>query len=434
MGDILPFIAKVRASGDWTAAERARLEELSDRFAEAGMRVEVIYGATEDGDPWCVVKDENEEVLVHVARIGGQFVVHSAIDDALRQGPDLPSTLGERLSWLDDHHDDGVVVPFSRQAQSFIALVVAAAFFYETSEIPVLADAPEPISMEPEPPVAPALPESLPEAQKRELVVQATAVADAVEPAPQPASATWVVQPEPAAAGSGMAPADNADAALLAAPPQIAVADQGTGAAPVQFAAAEAPVHVLVGGAGDDLLLGGAGADRLIGGAGNDTLSGGGGLDVLEGGAGDDRLELGAQVTAAGGEGADTFAVQAPAVLDHAETRLGVVLDFRAAEGDRLVDSKGAPLVVLPLAPAPPPAPPGFGVEMTHPPTLTPMPMTTSRRVEVDLNSDGVADGYVLLFEGPRAAPDEPAAAPTPHMDDTAIVVTGQSLGGFEFV
>jgi hypothetical protein len=435
MGDILPFIAKVRASGDWTAAERARLEELSHRFAEAGMRVEVIYGATEDGDPWCVVKDENEEVLVHVARIGGQFVVHSAIDDALREGADLPSTLGERLSWLDDHRDDGVVVPFSRQAQSFIALVVAAAFFYETAEVPVLADALEPMAMEPEPPAAPALPEGLPQAQKRELVIQATAAADAAEPAPQPAPATWVVQPEPTAAGGGMSPADHADAPTLAAQPQITVADDGAGAAPIQFAATEAPVHVLVGGAGDDLLVGGAGADRLIGGAGNDTLSGGGGLDVLEGGAGDDRLELGAQVTAKGGEGADTFVVQAPAVLGDAETRLGVVLDFRASEGDRLVDSRGAGLIVLPLPPAPPPVPPGFGfgVEMTQPQTPSPMPMSEGRRVEVDLNGDGVADGYVIVLEAPQAARAEPAPAPAPHPDEMAVVVTGQALGGFDF-
>src|SRR3954464_12046847 len=127
MGDILPFIQKVRSNGEWTAAERARLEELADRFAAAGVKVEVVYGVTEDGDPWCVVKDADEEVLVHVARIGGAFVVHSAIDDALREGQDLPSALGERLSWAEPD-DARVVVPFGRQAQTLLALIVATAF------------------------------------------------------------------------------------------------------------------------------------------------------------------------------------------------------------------------------------------------------------------------------------------------------------------
>ena len=81
MGQVVPFIARVRDSGDWSAAERARLEELADRLAASGVRVEVIFGATDEGDPWCVVTDENGDVLIHVARIDGRFVFHSSIDD-----------------------------------------------------------------------------------------------------------------------------------------------------------------------------------------------------------------------------------------------------------------------------------------------------------------------------------------------------------------
>src|SRR5690349_14730938 len=112
MGEILPFIAKVRANGDWSASERARLDELGRQFAAEGHRVEVVYGATEDGDPWCVVKDENEEILVHVARIGGTFVVHYAIDDAIAEGTDLHLALSEQLALVDEAQRDDVVVPF----------------------------------------------------------------------------------------------------------------------------------------------------------------------------------------------------------------------------------------------------------------------------------------------------------------------------------
>lgn len=131
MGQIIPFVTRVRAAHDWTAEERDRLDELERRFAEAGLKVEVVFGTTEDGDPWCVVKDDNEEILLHVARIGGTFVVHYALDDALAEGADLPAMLSERLAWEDDRDD--VVLPFSR-AQQILILLVATAFFYETAE------------------------------------------------------------------------------------------------------------------------------------------------------------------------------------------------------------------------------------------------------------------------------------------------------------
>jgi hypothetical protein len=130
LGQIVPFVTHLSARSDFSAEERARLSELAERYAAAGVRVEVIFGATEEGDPWCVVKDEAEEVLIHVARIGDTFVVHYALDDALRQGEDLRSVLRERLAWEDRPE---VVVPFSRQAQSLLALIAAAYFMHETA-------------------------------------------------------------------------------------------------------------------------------------------------------------------------------------------------------------------------------------------------------------------------------------------------------------
>jgi hypothetical protein len=144
LGRVIPFVTRLSARGDFSAEERARLAELGERYAAAGVRVEVIFGATEEGDPWCVVKDEAEEVLIHVARIGDTFVVHYALDDALRQGQDLRSVLRERLAWEDRPE---VVVPFSRQAQSLLALIVAASFMRETA--PPHGDDPAPIAPEP---------------------------------------------------------------------------------------------------------------------------------------------------------------------------------------------------------------------------------------------------------------------------------------------
>ncbi len=78
----------------------------------------------------------------------------------------------------------------------------------------------------------------------------------------------------------------------------------------------------LFGGAGADELSGNLGQDTLYGGAGEDTLFGGaeddvidgrddGASDFLNGGAGDDRLIAGLGDKLHGGDGADTFALEA---------------------------------------------------------------------------------------------------------------------------
>ena len=82
MSNVIAFAPRLNAGGGWTAAERARLSELADRLAADGVKVEIVYGVTDEGDPWCVIKDDQEEVLIHVARINGQFVIHDASSDA----------------------------------------------------------------------------------------------------------------------------------------------------------------------------------------------------------------------------------------------------------------------------------------------------------------------------------------------------------------
>lgn len=426
MGDVVPFIARVRSSGDWTAAERARLEELADRLsAEGGARVEAVFGATDAGDPWCVVTDENGDVLIHVARIDGRFVVHSAVDDALSEGADLHAALRERLHGDFDSRDDddaGVVVPFSlggRHAQTFLALVIASAFFYETVGYADVAEAAPLAPIEPPPGDPPPPPPDIKvPTQERELSIQGgaalgetaapKAVALAVAEAPRP-SAARVAEPvvaQPTAAEAPHLPDAPAEAAH----------------APAEDSVQAEPERVIMGTSGDDLLVGTEADERLVGGDGDDTLRGGGGADTLEGGAGDDRLELGARVVATGGEGADIFVIVAPQILGNSETLLGVVTDFSHAEGDRLViwragphgdDLSGTEFQVLP-------APPGSAEERSvagwtgpvgdglgtaefgvRPETIPGAGDDTPTRVDVDFDGDGVADGYVLLSHRP---------------------------------
>lgn len=95
----------------------------------------------------------------------------------------------------------------------------------------------------------------------------------------------------------------------------------------------------VVGGKDQDLLTGDAGGDVVYGNLGDDTCDGGPGADVVRGGQGNDSIsggdgadfvagDLGSD-TVSGGAGADIFHT-------HAEAGLDRVLDFNAAEGDRV--------------------------------------------------------------------------------------------------
>ena len=101
----------------------------------------------------------------------------------------------------------------------------------------------------------------------------------------------------------------------------------------------------LNGNQGNDLVSGDLGHDFLRGGRDNDTLVGGDGDDVLVGDRGVDLLT--------GGLGADVFILRTdtgevtpePSAADR-------ILDFNAAEGDRIGITGGVPIEVLSFAPA----------------------------------------------------------------------------------
>lgn len=443
MGQVVPFIARMRDSGDWSATERARLEELADRLAAGGIRVEVIFGATDEGDPWCVVTDENGDVLIHVARIDGRFVVHSAIDDAVNENIDLQAALRDQLEATEEAvaPQTATILPFSlsaRQGQTFLALLAATAFFYETASLGDTAEAATVAAPMPTEEPAPAPPPQA-ETQDREVVAQGAALTDSSDD-----MRTGAVTP-----AAAEAPAPEVSATETETVPPAALGGQDTPAPPKPEAAttASAPAEpdqpvVVRGTEGDDLLVGTAADERIEGGAGDDTLAGGGGHDTLLGGAGDDRIELTATVVAAGGEGADSFVIStAPPPAGAGKVLLGVILDFFAGEGDRLFTSSGRE-IHLPERTTNPTEPKtdGDNPSTTVPPTfvpssgegggsdfgaqggngfLGPFPPTLTQ-IDVDLDGDGATDGYILI--GHRGAVFSLDGGP-------AIVVTGQSLG-----
>ena len=375
-----------------------------------GDGLEVVYGVSDAGDPWCAVKDQDDEVLVHVARIGERFVAHFPLEDALAEGGDLYSTLREYLRT----HEEGVVVAFGpggRDGQALVALLFAAGVMEHelTMAAPALAQAAADVAAALKLEAKTALPElsaDAPPAPARH--------EDLPPPAPEPSH-----PPEHAAAALDSEPqlAAAAPAHDRAAPPPAEAPPPKTPDAEPQHieVAANAPAPpptVIHGTEGHDLLVGGKGAEHLIGGGGNDTLIGGGGRDTLDGGAGDDQIHLAPEALAVGGPGADAFVVHRPTPAARSGEVLGVVMDFHAEEGDRLVAPNGRP--VGPPLPGPPAE--SLDAALTY---ITPQSSGREMSFEVDIDEDGVADGLVtvrpdgwLVVQAYDAEPQQPPSPP----------------------
>lgn len=411
MTNVVPFTLRPNAGGGWTAAERARLSELADKLSAGGVKVEVVYGVTDEGDPWCVIKDDQEEVLIHVARINGQFVIHDASADAIQEGETLWSACDRLLGgdWREGRED--VVVSLSaRQMQTFIALAVAAAFVHEAGE----AQAAEPVHAElvaatvPVPAAEPQAAAASSDDQRQDLLApqdrpapdtpaaSATSAPVAVEETPAAPAAPQL--DEPALVTTVDQPPPPAQVAAASAP----IADQGealNGSSAADTLQGGAGADTIEGGAGDDSLHGGGGADQIFGGEGADTLDGGtapeGGYDYLDGGDGDDQLLLSGTTVAKGGVGADTFVIRP---LPAKDGLLGVVLDFSGREGDRLT-FHGKDVAVVSRTEEADVLKNVGGFNFTNTVT-TPRPPLPGERVGVDFDGDGREDGYLLIGHG----------------------------------
>ncbi len=373
MATILPFPAP--RGGDWTAGERAGLDELATRLAGEA-RVEVAFGRSDSGDPWCVVLDAHDEVLVHVAREGTSFVAHTA-DDLFVKATDLRTAVERVLGsrWHEERAD--VVVPFAaagRSAQVVTAVLVVASFVHHYR---AEAEPAEDWSFAAARPLKPAQPR-----EGRDEAAKVAAAIDALPGAEPHLGALPPPQSKEAVALPFAAPDPlDIDAPLIvraepAAPaPGVALA--------VQLIAASATItgsdgaEMLVGGGGDDLLDAGSAPPRTH--------------DLLDGGAGDDRLMIDDGTVAIGGPGGDSFVIRAPATPD-AASLLGVLVDFDPGADAIVAATPGGSTTVTVVSSAPlPDILAGLGGNFAA------LPALPGHRLGVDLDGDGIADGHLLV-------------------------------------
>ncbi|PIB93136.1 hypothetical protein [Caulobacter sp. FWC2] len=423
MGEILAFSPRPPAS-DWSANERGLLMLLTQQLETAYGEVDGIFGQTDSGDPWYVVTDSNQDVLVHVARIDGQFVVHDAAIDMFHQVGSLWGALRQVLSSSMTEQNGTVVAfnPSSREAQSFLSLVIAVGLYLELrgaelgqaghltfDNLPRIDD-----------PALQTMASRLVAALNLEAdrtpahtPAAATGEAAAAPAAIKPESAGSIVVQAPSEAPQGLsvfkiahltgeqappapAPAPSPVQAPAAADERAVVEDVGNQG----FAATKS---VMVGSSGNDVMYGTAGADTIRGGAGDDYIDGRGApkgeVDHLEGGEGADRIVMNARVVAKGGAGADTFLISAAPPADKTAALLGVVLDYTAAKGDHLAVMGDGHVTVVSTAAVSNVL--GTQIEVLNDTTLAQATdvsaAVSGTRVGFDIDGDGKEDVFILL-------------------------------------
>lgn len=430
MGEILAFSPRPPAT-DWSANERGLLMLLTQQLASSYGEIDSVFGQTDSGDPWYVVTDSNQDVLVHIARIDGRFVVHDAAVDMFHQVGSLWGALRQVLSSGGPEETGGNVVAFnpsSREAQSFLSLVIAVGLYLELRGIEVgeagrlnFENLPrvDDLSMDA---VASRLIASLSQDGER----AANRAAPSAVSDPAAATAQAVIKPEglkalvvetPAEAAPGLAafkithlaaatvePAPHATHAAVSLPEEAPTTTELGGQG---FAAGRS---VMMGTAGADVLYGTAEGEVIKGDAGDDYIDGGGAktgqIDRIDGGAGDDTIVMNARVVATGGAGADTFLISAQEPASKLEALLGVVLDYSAAKGDHLaVMGRGNVTVVSTAAVsnvlAAQEATLGEAVAAQVSDVKGPVAGT---RVGFDINGDGREDVFILLGGATGAA------------------------------
>ena len=133
---------RVCERGDWSQRELEEFYRVEDALTKSGVGISTDRGLTDEGDPWFVFfRQDNEEVIVHFARIGGEYVVASNFTEAVFRGRNFQTLVRELLDShpyvLPKQHSSRSTV-FLHPATLLAALVVTG--YVKSSELNATAD------------------------------------------------------------------------------------------------------------------------------------------------------------------------------------------------------------------------------------------------------------------------------------------------------
>jgi len=94
---VVPFMSRPKAAPapkGWGQDEIAEAYRVIDILARGGLAVHLVSGLSDEGHPWAaVLRDDNEDVVVHFARIDGRVILASAASEKVFSGPSLAAAL-----------------------------------------------------------------------------------------------------------------------------------------------------------------------------------------------------------------------------------------------------------------------------------------------------------------------------------------------------
>ncbi|GJE43740.1 hypothetical protein [Methylobacterium soli] len=96
---VLSFFRPAPAtSGDWSQQELAEFYRVEAASLQAGLRLSLERGLSDEGDPWLVFCREDGEVFLHFARVDGSYVIVSDMVGEPLIGPDFRALLAELVA------------------------------------------------------------------------------------------------------------------------------------------------------------------------------------------------------------------------------------------------------------------------------------------------------------------------------------------------
>ncbi|MCC7269026.1 MAG: hypothetical protein IT546_17020 [Caulobacteraceae bacterium] len=121
---------------DWSQQELAEFYRVENALIQAGMRIETDRGVTDDGEPWfAFCREDDGEVFIHFARIGGQYIIASSAYEGVIKGWDFASLVRELIA----RHPLVQLGPARRPTNLFmhpaaLLIAVVGTAFFKTGE------------------------------------------------------------------------------------------------------------------------------------------------------------------------------------------------------------------------------------------------------------------------------------------------------------
>jgi hypothetical protein len=138
-----------RRKWDWSSPELAEFYRVESALIQAGLKIDTDRGVSDEGDPWFTFcRPDDGEVIVHIARIDGSYVLAGPSYEGIARGNDIRSLVSDLISRhpvvqaAGSGHRPGSNI-FMHPAALLIA-VVATAFFKSTEARALASDIPEP--------------------------------------------------------------------------------------------------------------------------------------------------------------------------------------------------------------------------------------------------------------------------------------------------